>query len=596
MDHQQKDETAVAYLATAMNTKLARARAKGRSGWDTPECTQQHLSNLLREHVEKGDPVDVANYCAFLAARGEGIAPRQCLAQIEEPAAPAAVAPRGEYPHEQMDAMALDRYKVVPSNASMLWSHAVVAGDGTQQLYVGREVECQNMARKFAGAFLDGAFAFHSTAAAPTAPAAPALEAPAAPAAPKREVTDGTRTLLEDCISAIRDYAGSRPEEGESWESWFEAAFDLCQSRVRRVFDDHALAAAPQAPAAPVPWLPYLSDRADGVKGRYAIARHNPAGYREVWNLRRHCWSAFSDEVLTMDEALAILQKLTMPTAAPAAPAVPADAAGKAHDWRENASYGGEICAECGAAKGSLRGNAPCAWPPAKTAKRWPFLESPGEFTARFEAAITSFDSLLPAVHNVLIERPPTLVAAPAAPGAYSRGQHDADSRELRSLCIARDAARRERELARAEIAGLQASTGHLSALVDNQHALLEKAKVTMTYLHGAASPVDESRGDLDARIPASAFARFVDAHAELLHAMAQSPVAAPAAPAVDAETSEDAERFRAMANAALTDDEVFGRALDQHPDMGGDATIDDVRAMFDAARAAQAKEGGAAA
>lgn len=46
--------------------------------------------------------------------------------------------------------------------------------------------------------------------------------------------------------------------------------------------------------------------------------------------------------------------------AAPAAPAVDA----KAHDWRENASYGGEICAECGAAKGSRRGNAPCAWPP----------------------------------------------------------------------------------------------------------------------------------------------------------------------------------------------------------------------------------------
>ncbi|MEE9871587.1 MAG: hypothetical protein PBV86_12485 [Delftia lacustris] len=46
--------------------------------------------------------------------------------------------------------------------------------------------------------------------------------------------------------------------------------------------------------------------------------------------------------------------------AAPAAPAVDA----KAHDWRENASYGGEICSECGAAKGSRRGNAPCAWPP----------------------------------------------------------------------------------------------------------------------------------------------------------------------------------------------------------------------------------------
>lgn len=97
MDHQQKDETAVAYLATAMNTKLARARAKGRSGWDSPECTQQHLSNLLREHVEKGDPVDVANFCAFLAARGETIAPRQCLTPIEEPPATAAVTPQGEW-------------------------------------------------------------------------------------------------------------------------------------------------------------------------------------------------------------------------------------------------------------------------------------------------------------------------------------------------------------------------------------------------------------------------------------------------------------------------------------------------------------------
>lgn len=67
-----------------------------------------------------------------------------------------------QYPHEQMDGIALARYKVVPSNTSMFWSHAVVAGDGEQQLYVGSEVACHNMARKFAGAFLDGAFAFHS--------------------------------------------------------------------------------------------------------------------------------------------------------------------------------------------------------------------------------------------------------------------------------------------------------------------------------------------------------------------------------------------------------------------------------------------------
>lgn len=54
--------------------------------------------------------------------------------------------------------MAAERYKVVPSHESMFHRWAVVAGTGTQQLYLGREVECQNMARKFAGAFLDGAF------------------------------------------------------------------------------------------------------------------------------------------------------------------------------------------------------------------------------------------------------------------------------------------------------------------------------------------------------------------------------------------------------------------------------------------------------
>lgn len=54
-----------------------------------------------------------------------------------------------------------------------------------------------------------------------------------------REFTDGTRTLRQDCISAIRDFANSRPEEDELWESWFEAAFDLCESRVGTVFDEH---------------------------------------------------------------------------------------------------------------------------------------------------------------------------------------------------------------------------------------------------------------------------------------------------------------------------------------------------------------------
>lgn len=70
-----KDDAAVDALAVKMKTKLAQKRAEGYGGWDEEdECDQDHLSDLLRRHVAKGDPVDVANFCAFLSARGEGIA------------------------------------------------------------------------------------------------------------------------------------------------------------------------------------------------------------------------------------------------------------------------------------------------------------------------------------------------------------------------------------------------------------------------------------------------------------------------------------------------------------------------------------------
>lgn len=69
------DDKAVDAMAALMKAKLAKQRAKGYGGWETEECSQQRLSDMLRNHVTKGDPVDVANFCAFLAARGEGIAP-----------------------------------------------------------------------------------------------------------------------------------------------------------------------------------------------------------------------------------------------------------------------------------------------------------------------------------------------------------------------------------------------------------------------------------------------------------------------------------------------------------------------------------------
>ena len=69
------DNSAVDVLAMSMKIKLAGQRTKGYRGWNN-DCTQQHLSDLLRQCVEKGDPVDVANFCAFLRARGETIAPQ----------------------------------------------------------------------------------------------------------------------------------------------------------------------------------------------------------------------------------------------------------------------------------------------------------------------------------------------------------------------------------------------------------------------------------------------------------------------------------------------------------------------------------------
>lgn len=62
-------------------------------------------------------------------------------------------------------------------------------------------------------------------------------------------------------------------------------------------------------------WVPYLSDRADGVQGHFAIARYDPIQkVREVWNLRNDCWASASDEVLTLDEALALLKTMSFAT------------------------------------------------------------------------------------------------------------------------------------------------------------------------------------------------------------------------------------------------------------------------------------------
>lgn len=68
------DDLAVDAFADAMKQKMASARAKGRGGWEDPaQCSAVDLTRLLRDHVEKGDPRDVANFCMMLHQRGESI-------------------------------------------------------------------------------------------------------------------------------------------------------------------------------------------------------------------------------------------------------------------------------------------------------------------------------------------------------------------------------------------------------------------------------------------------------------------------------------------------------------------------------------------
>ncbi|WP_210252800.1 hypothetical protein [Agrobacterium vitis] len=68
------DDIAVDRFAAAMKEKLAKKRLDGRSGWeDKDDCSQLFIPQLLREHVEKGDPVDVGNLAMMLHQREERI-------------------------------------------------------------------------------------------------------------------------------------------------------------------------------------------------------------------------------------------------------------------------------------------------------------------------------------------------------------------------------------------------------------------------------------------------------------------------------------------------------------------------------------------
>jgi hypothetical protein len=75
------DDLAVDFFAHAMKQKLAQKRDEGRGGWE--QCDPGLLSEMLIDHIGKGDPVDVANFCMMLHQTGRGIVQPEQSAPIQ---------------------------------------------------------------------------------------------------------------------------------------------------------------------------------------------------------------------------------------------------------------------------------------------------------------------------------------------------------------------------------------------------------------------------------------------------------------------------------------------------------------------------------
>lgn len=68
------DDIAMSNFSLIVSDKLARKRMEYPNR-DWLKATPADLSRMLREHVDKGDPIDVAAFCMFLHQRGYRIEP-----------------------------------------------------------------------------------------------------------------------------------------------------------------------------------------------------------------------------------------------------------------------------------------------------------------------------------------------------------------------------------------------------------------------------------------------------------------------------------------------------------------------------------------
>ncbi len=157
------------------------------------------------------EPTDTFTAVDMATAAAQGF--RDGQAAVE----PAPVQDEREYPHEAMDKLAADRYRVSAAGAGPLSRYSVRAGDGEQELYRGSKSDCEHVARKLAGAFLDGGFAAFELYAAPIAQTAPQG---------LRIVFDGPPGPEAGRFVEVENAAGSSVNSGE-WRERADGLWEL---------------------------------------------------------------------------------------------------------------------------------------------------------------------------------------------------------------------------------------------------------------------------------------------------------------------------------------------------------------------------------
>ncbi|WP_260430408.1 hypothetical protein [Burkholderia stagnalis] len=280
------DDAAVDRFAVAMKAKLAAACEKGRGGWE--QCDPAHLSRMLREHVEKGDPRDVANFCAFLWNLS---APITASMPTREPVeAPLSLIP---------DLVALEQQAV---NIALLdMCDATSAWCAAAAKY--REISSHDQS-----AFCDGyeagmAAILSARASSPTAS------------------EDHRAALVERVLGMFEAWPKKRARPTEEPESQYRFGYNTALEDVLTALD-----AAPQRRGNA------SSPNAAGAEGA-AIGEHDlstSAGGRSyiaeffAKRLRRHDFGCYINERLAADFACALAQYLRDQGAAPAQAAEPA--------------------------------------------------------------------------------------------------------------------------------------------------------------------------------------------------------------------------------------------------------------------------------